>query len=413
MCSWHPAAVDRESGRRRNTTRKDDLNRRNDVRTDRRFTAVSAVIGDVFRNPSANREAALLVFGSLFLLIVLIGLVVSLIVMSPRGAARPIAAGTGRPRKRRTPAEVRSRVLGSVATLVIVLAAVWATAGVTTSARVACESCHADSPHAGSAEIDAHEAVACVSCHETGGVIARASGNLSARTAHYVQGVDGTSSGEYGTRISSAGCIGCHGAVLDTPTEDVTRGLRMSHAEPVAAGAECVDCHRLTGGVVSRRITGMNECLRCHDDAVASAACSTCHTGDPAVAIAAVESTATAYARDLVPEPRCDTCHDTAACDACHGISLPHTPEFKAAGHAMEGARDLWYNGGRTCEKCHYEGRRECTACHEQAFLAHGPDFRASHTQADPSGVGCTCHNRRSPVKGRNFCGVCHEQSSR
>lgn len=378
-----------------------------------RLTAVSAIIGDVFRNPSANREAALLVFGSLFLLIVLIGLVVSLVVMTPRTTNAPAAVRVGRSRVRRTPAEVRSRMLGSAATLVIVLAAVWVTAGVTTSTRAACESCHADSPHAASAEIDAHSSAPCVSCHETGGVIARASGNLTARTAHYVQGVDGVSNGTYGARISSAGCIECHEAVLDATTEDTTRGVLMSHAEPVAAGAECVDCHRLSGGIVSRRITGMNECLRCHDDALASAACSTCHTGDPAVAIAAAESTSTAYARDLVPEPRCDTCHGTTACDSCHGISLPHTPEFKAAGHAMEGARDLWYNGGRTCEKCHYEGRRECTACHEQAFLAHGADFRVSHTQADPSGVGCTCHNRRAPVKGRNFCGVCHQQGGR
>ena len=381
-----------------------------------RLDAVWVVVADVFRNPGADREAALLVFGSLLLVIVLVGLLVSLAVMTPRGTRRPVA-GSASPvvaratRVRRTPAETRARILGSAATLVIVAAAVWATAGVTTASRAACESCHEDAAHVASAEIDPHRDVSCVSCHETGGAVARAGGNLTARTAHYVSGAEGVASGEYGSRISSAGCIGCHRAVLTEITEDTARGIVMSHAEPVEAGAECVDCHRIAGGVISKRITGMNECLRCHDDETASAECSTCHRGDPAAAIAAVEATSTAFARDLVAEPRCDTCHDMGPCDSCHGISLPHTPEFKAAGHAREGAEDLWDNGGQTCVKCHYDGRRECTSCHEQEFLAHGAGFKSSHALADWSGVGCTCHNYRSPVKGRNFCLVCHTET--
>lgn len=380
-----------------------------------RLDAVWAVVTDVFRNPGANREAALLVFGSLFLLIVLLGLVISLVAMTPRSARGRAAVSNG-PRiapasRRRTPDEVRGRLLGTSAMIVIVLAVVWVSAGVSTSSRITCESCHTDAPHSESAEIDAHSDVRCVSCHETGGPVAGVSGNLSTRVAHYVEGAQGVSNGQYGTRISSAGCIDCHRDVLEGTTKSDDRGIMMSHAEPVEAGAECVDCHRLTGGVVSRRITGMNECLRCHDDAAASSQCSTCHAGDPAMAIAATESTSTAFARDLVSEPRCDSCHDMQPCDSCHGISMPHTADFKSIGHAREGARDLWSNGGETCAKCHYEGRRECTACHEQAFLAHGADFQQSHAQADWSGVGCTCHNRRAPVKGRNFCLVCHEES--
>ncbi|MHB1477720.1 MAG: hypothetical protein ACYCXD_09145, partial [Coriobacteriia bacterium] len=264
-----------------------------------RLDSVWAVVADVFRNPGANREAALIVFGSLFLLIVLIGLVISLVAMTPRSTRGRAAVGH-HPRiapasRRRTPAEMRAKLLGSAAAIVIVLAAVWVTAGVSTSSRVACESCHTDAPHSASAEIDAHGGVRCVSCHETGGPVAGVSGNLSTRVAHYVEGAQGVSSGQYGTRISSAGCIGCHGDVLGTTTEAGDRGIMMSHAEPVEAGAECVDCHRLTGGVISRRITGMNECLRCHDGAEADSACSTCHAGDPATAIAAVESTSTAF----------------------------------------------------------------------------------------------------------------------
>lgn len=380
-----------------------------------RLEAAVAVVADVFRNPGADREAALLVFGSLFLLLVLIGLVISLVITSPRGGRQNVPAGGGSvappPRVRRTPAEVRARMLGYLAVAVIVVAAVWVTAGVTTASRAACASCHADSQHIASEEIDVHREVRCVACHEPGGGVAKASGNLGTRIAHAVRGANGVSDGVYGTGISSAGCLRCHGGVLDEITGPSARGVMMSHAEPVRAGAECIDCHRLSGGVVSSRIAGMNECLRCHDDATASAECGVCHTGDPALAIAAVESTVTAYAQDLVAEPRCDTCHDTATCDSCHGISMPHTAEFKAIGHAREGAEDLWNNAGRTCAKCHYEGRRECTTCHEQAFLAHGAGFARSHQQADWSGVGCTCHNHRSPVAGRNFCMVCHTEA--
>ncbi|HAL30474.1 MAG TPA: hypothetical protein DCP20_07130 [Coriobacteriia bacterium] len=381
-----------------------------------RLEAALAVVADVFRNPGADREAALLVFGSLFLLLVLVGLVISLLVTSPRGG-RPSASVEGgsyapRPqRQRRSPAEVRARVLGSLAMTVIVVAGVWVTAGVTTASRAACESCHADSQHITSEEIDVHRNVRCVACHEPGGWVAKATANLGARAAHVVRGANGTTGGVYGTGISSAGCLRCHAAALEGTTGPSDRGVMMSHAEPVRAGAECIDCHRLSGGVVSSRIAGMNECLRCHDDATASAECGVCHQGDPALAIAAVESTVTAYAQDLVAEPRCDTCHDTDTCDSCHGISMPHTAEFKAIGHAREGAEDLWNNAGRTCAKCHYDGRRECTTCHEQAFLAHGAGFAVSHQQADWSGAGCTCHNHRSPVAGRNFCMVCHTEA--
>jgi hypothetical protein len=90
---------------------------------------------------------------------------------------------------------------------------------------------------------------------------------------------------------------------------------------------------------------------------------------------------------------------------------MSRTPEFKVAGHAREGAESLWSNGGKTCAKCHYEDRRECTSCHEQAFLAHGEGFRTSHAQASWSGAGCSCHNYRSPVKGRSFCLVCHTEA--
>jgi hypothetical protein len=186
----------------------------------------------------------------------------------------------------------------------------------------------------------------------------------------------------------------------------------MSHAEPLEAGAECVDCHALESGVVSDHNVGMVPCLRCHDNEVASAECETCHLGDPAQAIRSTEPTAGSFASALVPRPGCDSCHDqaTEGCDACHGLRLPHADEFRAYAHARPGVEDIWDNDGKLCGQCHYQGRRDCTRCHEQ-MPSHGLWWKDAHYVGDDFNAPCACHQDKAWTPGRSFCGLCHDVS--
>jgi hypothetical protein len=140
-------------------------------------------------------------------------------------------------------------------------------------------------------------------------------------------------------------------------------------------------------------------------------ACSRCHIGDPAIAARTPDETGTLTATALVENPRCDGCHASQkSCDACHGIRMPHTRSFMAAGHARAAAIDIWDNGGRTCRKCHYKGRRPCTQCHS-AFPSHPPVFKSTH-QAGDALTGCTCHEWDAKARGMTFCELCHPTGS-
>jgi hypothetical protein len=284
----------------------------------------------------------------------------------------------------------------------------WAVAGWTSADDAVCVSCHPDNPHAAAAASDPHVAVACVACHEPGGAFARVTINATTRFEHFVLGsTDTTAAAAYGRPVSSYACRGCHGSPMNAVTVDETRGVKVSHAEPLAAGAECVDCHVLVSGVLTKRTVGMAPCLRCHTGSKVSVACATCHIGDPALAARATEPTGGTFAKRLVTNPRCGGCHlSQASCDHCHGIRMPHSEVFMAYGHARAAALDIWDNGGRMCRKCHYEGNRDCGKCH-YSFPSHPSDFKSTHTFAR-WGEECGCHGWDARARGILFCQVCH-----
>ena len=107
----------------------------------------------------------------------------------------------------------------------------------------------------------------------------------------------------------------------------------------------------------------------------------------------------------------CGGCHSQETCDACHGIRMPHTMAFMGASHARPAVEDLWYNGGRTCSRCHNANNRPCTKCHN-TMPSHGADYMPKgHQAADPYNNGCdNCHGKNAWIKGRNYCGLCHPE---
>jgi len=296
--------------------------------------------------------------------------------------------------------------------VVLVVAGVWLTTGVSTSTDALCVSCHLETPHTAAVEADdPHADTACVSCHEPGGWFGRYVGAVPARVTHLADGLMETVAADDYGRVTQAACASCHGRQIRGVTSNEDRGLKMSHAEPVEAGIRCVDCHRLSGGVVAGHDAGMNPCLRCHDSQQASAECETCH--DKTAAAAARVRTLPA-ARPQVEQVRCGGCHDEKAeCDSCHGTRMPHSIDFMRYAHARAGAVDIWYNGGRACAKCHTPERRPCQRCHTNILgRGHGTVMAGDHRKAAEQACN-TCHLSWAYAPRRDFClDLCHTEAA-
>lgn len=310
------------------------------------------------------------------------------------------------------PAPAPRRPAVVAAWVVVVVAGVWLTTGVSTSTDALCVSCHLETPHTLAAEADdPHADTACVSCHEPGGWFGRYVGAVPSRVAHLVDGLMETAAADDYGRVTQDACSSCHGRQIRGVTTNVDRGLKMSHEQPVAAGIRCVDCHRLSAGIVAGHDAGMNPCLRCHDSEQASADCETCH--DKTAAAAARVRTLPA-ARPQVEQVRCGGCHDEAAeCDSCHGTRMPHSIDFMRYAHARAGAVDIWYNGGRACAKCHTPERRPCQRCHTNILgKGHGPVMAGDHRVAAEQACN-TCHQTWAYAPRRDFClDLCHTEAA-
>jgi hypothetical protein len=158
----------------------------------------------------------------------------------------------------------------------------------------------------------------------------------------------------------------------------------------------------------------MSTCLPCHDAKTASAACSTCHTEDPAtvafVAGAAREGLGSGkyvFPAVRAANRRCGDCHDEAReCDTCHGVRMPHSDDFIEGAHARSAA----FTGKLKCWKCH-DPQWCSSGCHgafspDGTRSSHAGNWEQEHKRADWSG-GCICHSQRGKRKG-SMCYLCH-----
>ena len=388
----------------------------------RDFGETLSLIWEIVIDPASRPVEAMLVFGIIVVLLAILFLVVLLFVARSDedaedegpAAVEPeaewiapsevVSASPPRAPRRRVPAGL---------IIVLGLFAWWILTGVSTAAPPVCLSCHVTSDHVATrVDEDPHEGTGCVRCHERGGVLASLTTAVPRRVEHIVSSMLAeVPAGSYGY-VGSAACESCHArGIAETTTNDV-KAVKVSHEEPLQAGAQCLDCHTMFDGVIGVATTKMKPCLRCHDGVQAPSECEYCHTGDIALAVSGRSEPSTATAQALVADPQCGGCHSQESCDACHGVRLPHTGEFMAYAHAREGVEDIWYNGGATCGKCHYDGNNPCTDCHTGRFPSHGTSFRVGHGASGAENTGCdTCHAGMAYRRGRDFCvDLCHTE---
>lgn len=405
------------------------------------FRTLWPTILGIIRNPASNPAAAVVLAAIAVVLLVMLGLAVMYFLINlgeeeeeeyvyvVRETGEPVAVtATGEPvvaaAAGETPAQgvVRARWVKDplrfhrsfvwwFAILVLLLVAT----GITTQSRVVCVSCHDNTAHVAAtaeegADEDPHGGTACVRCHEGGNLVASVTISVTPRIIHMVEAVRGMDSpGGFGAANSRA-CERCHRDVRTRVTENEFRALRMSHAEPLEAGAVCLDCHQLDStGAISGSIGGMDSCLRCHDGTLADAACSTCHTGDVSRAVTVRSNRLGIEPRQLIAKPDCYSCHEPAGCDSCHGVRLPH-PQNYVMSHMRDAAIDLWSpNRGSTCFSCHTAERRSCYAanCHGEEMPFHSTDGSWRYEHRSAAETDCEgCHNRLNLFP--NTCAMCH-----
>lgn len=393
-------------------------------------------IVDVLKNPGTQPAAFAAVLGGIAILTLLLVMAVVLVSMSAGGddedeyyyeddeeAPISVVPVVVEPEEPEEPEEPRTPMARWLFTTlwIAAFAAVWIVGGIVSERDAVCLSCHGSQPYHVARNNpklkDPHRKVSCVACHEGGNAVTRVTTAVPLRGVHYVFGMlgRGTTAREYGTPVANRSCASCHKKALSGTIVNASQGVRMSHAEPLRAKAQCADCHAThkDTGVTDAVTVGMAPCLRCHNQQQASAKCEYCHTKDIALA---VRSRGAVQPRvHSTVDWKCSSCHtDQTRCNRCHGTSMPHTEAFKNGGHAREAVLDIWLNNGQGCKRCHGPNHRPCQACHTGTFPAHGsPSWLKDHQAADPNQNGCdNCHGYRAWMAGRNFCEDCHPDIS-
>ena len=401
-----------------------------------------SMVVEIVKNPSSNIAAAILLIAivALVLLLVIVSIIYALSsrptvadeyvlvdeegnVVGPvdasvldaggslvlEGSAPVSSVAQARPASARRPGDgARSFLIVAGVFLMLVVAT-----GATTQVSEVCLGCHRDEPHFLRADTDPHRDVACAACHEGGGIVASLTRNVPSRVAHVVSAIVGDEDPPGYTVVTSAPCSRCHLSEISGTIQIEDRALRVSHDEPLAAGAVCLDCHILDADAQMGNATvGMSACLRCHNDTDTSADCSTCHTGDVSLAVRAKKIAMHDAGRVLVPYPDCYSCHEPGPCDSCHGARLPHPPNY-ALGHYYDAAVDLWEHGGDNCFKCHPDvGNRSCyrSGCHDVEMPLHSTDprFESNHMNQNLWGTCDSCHNRMRVYP--STCAMCHPE---
>jgi hypothetical protein len=374
-------------------------------------------IADIVRDPASNPQLAwlLLAVVTLFVLILLAVAVMFIVtrtdeeeeeyVEGEEWETGPLAQAGEAYAPARPP--LRPTILGT-AVVFALIAAAWVAMGVVTAQTSICLSCHAGSLHAKAKGTDPHGTVSCVECHERGGVVGSATFMVAPRAIHFVSGIISTNvTDDYTRGAPSSSCMRCHASAIAKTVTIPSQGVRVSHKEPLAAGAECTDCHALAEGVVSARTVGMTPCLRCHDGKTAPSGCKSCHTKDIGAAVRPSIET-TIGPQDLIGTPNCYSCHSPVSCDNCHGYRMPHTREFMLHGHARAAAEDFWFNGGKTCIKCHNAQRRSCQRCHGQMPSHGATNWALGHQYGNPIACSQGCHGTKASLT-RPICAFCHD----
>lgn len=289
----------------------------------------------------------------------------------------------------------RWRVPWIALSLVVAAAGVIAAYATTSTNQYCTTLCHQMIEPAQTWKTSAHRSVPCVRCHE-GAIGVSAPQGLASRSHSIFLAI--TDSSAPPTPVPAGRCLACHDDIADRVIT-TSSAVRMSHAEVLASGADCLDCHEQQGHVGGNLTIPMSTCLRCHDGRTAPATCATCHPSGVEASIATSEDRSFGDAVKLPEKPTCEGCHSLKSCDKCHGLRMPHPRNFPSP---YEHAKLAAFEGKELCYRCH--SFQECSECHS-GFDSHGQGWKSRHATYPWNAPYCNwCHETS------RFCEVCHDK---
>lgn len=258
-----------------------------------------------------------------------------------------------------------------------------------------CSLCH--SIEATSKSQSKHNDLPCSACHSGAGFSDRLNFRLSlirmpVFTLFFSKPKD--------AQVTDVTCTRCHLTQMKTSLVS-TNGVKVSHAEIITGGYECVDCHSTTGHLFPEsygRQVDMFECFHCHNGVVVSVECKVCH---PKTGKGEKRAYRTNYqvvhnetekAHGIADLNTCSNCHKKEDCTKCHGLEMPHPGEFLYI-HSTYAISPYFK---KECSRCHSE-TAFCLSCH-QMEMPHPDGFLQEHSK----------FSRKDEEK----CLRCHEKSS-
>ena len=300
----------------------------------------------------------------------------------------PSSQGAGDLQPNRAYNVIRS-VIWALGGLVLLVALVL---GVTAVTLPGCKACHNAPVFVQQTAAGAHSKIECVRCHVQPGVPSRVD-----YAFHLIFGmglrVSPTSSGPI-AGIPNATCLSCHAAVMKRVV--IANGISIKH-ELCIRGRLCTDCHSQTahGGAVKwAKTPQMNQCLDCHAASKVRSDCTMCHSARSPQDRIRTGSWAVTHGPNWKQThgmgvlKTCASCHPDNYCVRCHGIPLPHGPDFMRT-HPVQAMSN----------------RKDCAVCHKQAFCdnCHGLEMPHPVTFAP-------LHSSIVKKQGSAKCLRCHIQ---
>lgn len=229
-----------------------------------------------------------------------------------------------------------------------------------------CANCHSLKKEAKALATTSHAGIKCLKCHQAPGISGAAMQKIDYSRWFWVYATTNKAEPKK-AYVEDSACLKCHGEIR---TKTISRySIRVSHKEFLKAGASCMDCHNTVAhpGVIKlQRTPSMSSCVKCHDDKTAKADCMLCHNTDVGEKMRAPKreriKTGIFVGWDI-----CYRCHQEQKCTRCHGVKMPHPPD--------------WVSGVKHAKPA-FENRKVCWRCHD---LPTAP-LQPAMLQA------CSCH---------------------
>lgn len=262
-----------------------------------------------------------------------------------------------------------------------------------------CKSCHEMARDHRSWQQSSHRRFECANCHQEPGLVGYTMFKLR-QLDMVLARLSRSYEKPIVANVTNDSCVQCH--EKDIANSIVVSGLRVRHSDIIEAGYKCTHCHNTVGhgqATVNPRRPSMDDCAVCHNGEKVFSACNKCHVVDIGRKVGVAQS---GYpATRLGPVTTCRGCHEITKCNQCHGLELPHPPDWLPGfSHAPAAA----FERKEVCERCHSDPF--CNSCHRQ-FPGHGPEWKRTHGSDGPyAQEGCLgCHR-----PAENFCAICHKQ---